>query len=121
MKKQNHNLYLLPKEKLTPSWEDAKCDILSESKQKIKQHTTTLHWLSTSLFAFVIFVEIAIWQLADIIYDAVGFTGMILLVAFSLIFGLMGTVIIYTMGVVEESLRREVETDYDTEGEDDYA
>ena len=114
--KYPHLHILPPKEKLTFSWDEAEEKSAIDGKA-IRKQMDTLRGVSSAVFVATILLEICIWQLSAAFGSSMGILGTVVIIAASLVIGLIGGVLSHLTASVEKTVRQHLPP---VEPEDDY-
>lgn len=118
MKSNKHpHLYLLPqRETLTPSWEEER-ETATTNEQAIRRQMDKLHSVSSAVFVVTILLEICIWQFHAAFGSSMGLLSTVVLIAASVIVGLVGGIFVFLTASVEQTVRQHLP---DVAKEDDF-
>lgn len=108
MKKRNYPyLRLIPSQDLLkPSWHKPAPHQPVADISEINLQMDKLHGLSGAVFLLTILLEVCILGFYEILYAAMGATGIVAFTAMILAVGLIGAILFYLMSAVERAVRQ---------------
>lgn len=107
--KYPHLSVLPPKEKLTYSWDNTE-EKSAIDERAIRRQMDKLHSVSSAVFVATILLEICIWQFHAALGSSLGLLGTIVIIAASLIVGLVGGIFAHLTASVEQTVRQHLPT-----------